>query len=238
MTTPKVYWAILLERSVGELGVQAALDVASEAGRHGYQRLQIPYCRTDIARNTLVQGFLKQATDPRDTLVMMDNDHIHPVDIIERLVAHDKPVVGALAFRRGEPYFPCAFVRDAKGALRIMQEYPKGLLEVALTGTGAIAIQRQVFDTLSEAGYAWPYFRYIYHAGDPVLPSEDIYFGECCEAAGVSHWLDTTLVTPHITNALVDEDSWRLWNEDHPENKSKDEYTAQLLVPQLDGVRP
>jgi hypothetical protein len=235
---PKVFWALLLERSIGEIGVQAALDVAVHAGRLGYHRLTIPYCRTDIARNELVKGFLKNATDPRDTLVMLDNDHIHPHDVIERLVAHDKPVVGALAFRRGEPYFPCAFVRDENGALRIMQEYPKGLLEVALTGTGAIAIQRQVFDALDEAGYRWPYFRYIYKAGDPVLPSEDIYFGECCESAGISHWLDTTLISPHITSALVDEDSWKIWNEDHPENKSDDTRLLQMLAPREQEVRP
>jgi len=235
---PKVFWAYLLERSVGEIAVQSALDVAAEAGRHGYMRLNIPYCRTDIARNELVNGFMKKATDPRDTLVMLDNDHIHPVDVIARLVAHDKPVVGGLAFRRGEPYFPCAFVRDQNGALRILQEYPKGLLEVTLTGTGAIAIQRQVFDRLSEAGYPWPFFRYIYKAGDPVLPSEDIYFGESCEAAEISHWLDTETVSPHITSALIDEDSWKLWNDDHPDQKSSDTIQMQMMAPQLEGERP
>ncbi len=234
---PKVYWALLLERNVGEIAVQSALDLAMVAGRRGYFRLSIPYCRTDIARNELVRGFMAQATDPRDTLVMLDNDHIHPVDVIERLVKHDKPVVGGLAFRRGEPYFPCAFIRDEKGALRIMQDYPKGLVEVTLTGTGAIAIQRQVFDTLTEAGYPWPFFRYIYKAGDDVLPSEDIYFGECCEAADISHWLDTETVSPHITNGLVDEQSWKDWNADHPENTSDDKYMARMMQPQLEGER-
>jgi len=229
---PKVYWAMLLERTVSDTAVQSALDVAADAGRNGYLRLQIPYCRTDLARNTLAKGFQAQSTDPRDTLVMLDNDHIHPHDVIERLVAHDKPVVGGLAFRRGEPYFPCAFMRSSSGRLGNLLDYPKGLMQVALTGTGAIAIQRHVFDELDEAGYAWPYFRYLYHAGDPVLPSEDMYFGQCCESAGIEHWLDTTLVSPHLTTSQVDEESWRLWIEDHPQMRSDDSYLAQFLAPE------
>ena len=90
-------------------------------------------------------------------------------------------------------------MRDENGAIRILEEVPEGIVEVAMVGTGAVAIQRQVFEQLDEAGYPWPYFRYIYKAGSDVLPSEDIYFGECCEAAGIPHYLDSTVETPHLT---------------------------------------
>ena len=167
---------------------------------------------------------------------MLDDDHIHPEDVLERLVAHDKPVAGALAFRRGEPYFPCAFMRDDQGVMRVMETYPKGLVEVTLTGTGAIAIQRQVFTDLAAGGYEWPFFRYIYHAGDPVLPSEDIYFGECCESAEIQHYLDTTLVSPHLADSQVDEESWRNWVEDHPEVNRPGFRQSELFAPKSSQV--
>lgn len=211
----RVFWAVLIERTIHQLAFQSLMNVAAHAAQKGYMRLGAPYTRTDVVRNLLVKTFLERTTQPTDTLVMLDNDHLFPDDILTRLVSHDKPVVGALAFRRGEPYFPCAFVRNNHGALTVMESYPKGLIEVSLTGTGAVAIQRQVFTTLDEAGYPWPFFRYIYKAGEEVLPSEDIYFGECCEAADIQHYLDTTLVIPHLTDGQVDETSWQMWVQEH-----------------------
>ncbi len=229
----QVYWAVLIERTIHQLAFQSLLNVAANAAQKGYMRLGAPYTRTDVVRNLLIKTFLEKTSQPTDTLVMLDNDHLFPEDILTRLVGRDKPVVGALAFRRGEPYFPCAFVRDATGALKVMESYPKGLVEVSLTGSGAIAIQRQVFTALDEAGYAWPFFRYIYKAGDPVLPSEDIYFGECCEAADIQHYLDTTLVIPHLTDGQVDEESWQMWVSDHrAEIDSPDFDHSSLFAPQ------
>lgn len=231
----QVYWAVLIERTIHQLAFNSLMNVSAHGQQHGYHRLSAPYTRPDVVRNLLVEKFLSVTSAPDDTLVMLDNDHIHPDDVLERLLAHDKQVVGALAFRRGEPYFPCAFLRDEQGVMRVMENYPKGLVEVSLTGTGAIAIQRQVFTQLEDAGYAWPYFRYIYHAGDPVMPSEDIYFGECCESAEIQHYLDTTLVSPHITDSMVDESSWRSWVEDHPEVKQPGYEQARLFAPRQDA---
>lgn len=216
---PTVYWAALLERSTQDNAVQTLLDVASHAGQMGYRRLRWPYSRTDVARNSLVAEFQRLAGDPDDALVMLDNDHLMPPDVITRLLAWNQGVVGALAFRRGVPYFPCFFVKQ-DGAYQVMLEYEAGLIECALVGTGAIAIRRRVFDALDEAGYGWPYFRYAYPKGEQVHPSEDIYFGQICEKAGIPHHVDTTFCIPHITAATIDEESWKQFQADHPEMES------------------
>lgn len=203
---PRVFWAVPLERNTQDNAVTSLLDMAMWCGMRGYSHIRFPYARTDLARNNIVQMFLSQTTNPQDVLVMVDNDHLVPADLVDRLIRHNVPVVGALAFRRGEPYFPCFFVRPegSTDTYGVVSEWEEGLLPVALVGTGAIAIRRHVFTDLDEAGFSWPYFRYQYLPGDKTLPSEDVYFAQACESAGIQQYVDTTFCIPHLAVATID----------------------------------
>lgn len=213
-----VYIGIPLERAVQEYAVSALLNVMLRAGGRGYKRLCLPYMRTDTARNKFVESFCALTGDPEDVLVMLDADHNHPQDIADRLAAHSVGVVGALAHRRSEPYDPCAFFRGEDGQLHAIAKWEEGatLLQCAVVGTGAIAIKRWVFTKLEEAGLEWPWFRYYYPPNTKVYPTEDMYFGMCCEAVGIPHYVDVSLCTPHLTVNEIDESSWRDWMADHP----------------------
>lgn len=238
---PNVFWALLLERSIQEHNVSAMLDVSGRAGRLGYTRIFHPYSRTDLTRSNIVKAFLEKATDPDDVLVMLDNDHLHPYDIIERLARHPHEigVVGALAFRRGQPHYPCFFVKDGLGQFSIPTEWePNALLKGTIVGTGAVAIKRWVFDALEQAGMAWPHFRYTYVPEGEVQPSEDIYFGECCEQVGVAHYCDTSIETPHLTVATVDSNSWVEWMNDHPQIHEPGFDAARLFTNKVDEPAP
>jgi hypothetical protein len=216
---PKVFFAALTERTVQDHAVNALLDIAMDAGGRGYTRIRWGYSRTDIARNEIIRVFKKESTDPDDYLVMLDNDHLMPADIIGRLTKWDQLVVGALAFRRGPPYFPCFFVRTPEDQQThiVLDWGGPGLVPCALVGTGAVAIKHKVFDMLDEAGYGWPYFRYMYPPNQDILPSEDIYFGNICEKSGITHHVDTTFCIPHLSSSIVDEGTWRQYQADHPE---------------------
>lgn len=214
-----IYWAALVERNISDHAVNSLLDIAMQAGGSGFIRIRWGYSRTDIARNEIIRTFTTESKDPEDWLVMLDNDHLLPPDIITRLTkwGDDKGVVGALAFRRGPPYFPCFFVRLGDNNTHIVMDWGEpGLVPCALVGSGAIAIKRWVFTKLDEAGYEWPYFRYTYPPGNNILPSEDIYFGNICEKAGVQHYVDTTFCIPHLSSATIDENTWRQYVRDHP----------------------
>jgi hypothetical protein len=215
---PKVFWAALIERTVVDHAVNTLLDVSMEAGGRGYVRIRWGYSRTDIARNEIIRTFKKVSENPEDFLVMLDDDHLMPPDVITRLVKWNVDVVGALAFRRGPPYFPCWFTRMEDGQTHIVLDWGEpGLIPCALVGTGAVAIKRRVFDMLDEAGYGWPYFRYTYPPGNEILPSEDIYFGNICEKCGIPHHVDTTFCIPHLSSSLVDQSTWKQYQNDHPE---------------------
>jgi hypothetical protein len=177
------------------------------------------YQRTDTARNRAVAAFLEVSQDPNDALIMMDCDHILPEHIIAELVRHDPSVygvVGAQAHRRGAPFDMCAFVR-VDNKLHTIGEWEDGqLLPCVIVGTGAIMIRRWVFGRLDEMNIPAPYFRYAYGDNVPDYPSEDVYFGLCCEAAGVPHWVDTTIKIPHLAMHPITQDDWFEYAEMNP----------------------
>jgi hypothetical protein len=214
-----VFWAALLERSVPEHGALSLMAVASHCGKNGYRQLGLSYMRTDAARNTLIAKFREVAHDPNDVLVMLDCDHRHPMDIVERLVSHGPEigVVGAQAHRRGSPFDMCAFVRVGQQLHTLGEWPPDSLIPVAIVGTGAIAIRRWVFDQLDAAGFPQPFFRYVYTDGGLNMPSEDIFFGLICEQAGIPHHVDTGCVTPHLIVNEIDQSSWEQWRREHAE---------------------
>lgn len=235
MATDKVYWCTLFERAMEQHGVAALLRVADKCGQKGYSQIQTPYQRTDSARNNIVAKFLEVTSDkdgvainPNDMLVMLDCDHIHPGDIVTQLTRHDPSlgVVAAQAHRRGEPFDMCAFIRVGE-TLHTVAEWEDGaLLECAVAGTGAIMIRRWVLDLLSESGVKYPWFRYAYEEQTQSFPSEDVYFGLCCEHVGVSHWVDTSVKIPHLITSTVDETSWFDYMKDHPERVKRLEEVA------------
>jgi hypothetical protein len=188
----------------------SALAVAQYSGAKGYQQAQLGYTRTDTARNNLLKKFLEGSDRDDDLMVMLDCDHKYPPNIVERFAAHPaaiEGVVGALAFRRSEPYDPLFFIRDDKQVLRgvaDVTELKSQTVRCAIVSTSAIAIRRWVLVELARFGVEWPWFKYEYPTGG-AIPSEDMYFGRICEQAGIWHYVDTSLIIPHSTIGWVDD---------------------------------
>jgi hypothetical protein len=213
-----VWWAVLLERAVIGPCVSSLLNVAIMGERRQYKRLPIESYRTDIARNFLAVQFLALSKEPDDTLIMLDNDHDHPADILFGLARHDLPVVVALAFRRGPPYDACFFVRDADGSAHSMADWVDGkAYNGDVAGHAAIAIQRRAFLTMEANGFNRPWWRYPYIDGAMDMPSEDFQFSDKLRQSGIPIVCDTSVITPHFTPGWVDDKTWRAYRADHPE---------------------
>jgi hypothetical protein len=181
--------------------------------QQGWPFVKINYGRTDLARNRLALHLL---TSDFTHIVMLDLDHTHPTDIVQRLMAHfytdpTLRVVGALNFRRGEPYDPCAYIKGDDGKFYPMAEWEPGLVKVDALGTGSIAIAREVFEQIEPPWFFNDYSRVM----DDVWPGEDIGFSEKCSAAGIDLWCDTTLTSPHLIDAVVEESAYRQYLADH-----------------------
>jgi len=216
----EVWYTCLKERAVLAPVVDALEEVAMTAGKLGYFKMSSEPMRTDAARNNFARAFLR-ATErdgrkplPTDTLVMLDNDHLHDRLTLPRLASQitdrdgGRGVVGALCMRRIAPYDALAFVRDADGVMRSVLPDNDSLIECAVLGHGAIAIARWVFDDLAALGIRFPLWKYTYEDIDR-LPSEDMYFCRICEAARISLWCDGGLVAPHYSSRWITPDDTR-----------------------------
>lgn len=212
----RVWYAALMERCLYDQAAMRLMQVSAVCGSYGFQLIGTEYGRTDETRNLLARAFLLVSRRPDDTLVMLDVDHAHPKHVVPWLAQHNVEVVTPLIFRRGPPYQACAFRADAQGGLHHLETstMAPGLHRMdGGVGTGAIAIQRRVFEKL--AHLAPHYFRYEY---DPLLgaPSEDMFFCKHAAAAGVEMWVDTVFESPHLALGRIDRDVAERYQADHP----------------------
>jgi len=150
-------------------------------------------------RNTIVEEAQKKECTH---LLFLDTDMIYPVDTIERLLAHDLDIVGALTFKRYPPFNPIINVGE-QYKMKYMYPYPEGLIKVTATGTGCLLINMKVFNKLEK-----PYFKFRKVKGKDV--GEDIGFCYKAGDAGIDVYVDTTVKTIHICMVGVDETLCRL----------------------------
>jgi hypothetical protein len=210
-----VWFFMPAEKAIHHLAHDAAMNVAALAAVGGAQRISMGPTRVDIARNRAARKFMEVSRRPKDTFIMLDADHEHPRTVIDILVAHDKGVVGALCFRRTSPFDPQVYIRDEEGELLQPATWGSQLLKSTIVGTGAISIQRWVFEKLEAEGFRYPWFRMMYEDGEDSFLGEDWYFGTICEKAGIEQWCDMGFVSPHIANRLVTKADYDQWRAEH-----------------------
>jgi len=204
----RILIGIPMERNIGQLAFFGFVGIVTQ----GWPLARLEYTRNDIARNKFGEFLL----DSQFThILQLDSDHVHPPDVVQRLARwfraypDEVEVMGGLNFRRGAPYDPCAFVDPGDGSYRRMAEWPRGAVEVDALGSGSIMISRKVFERLPK-----PWFAYSY-ADLSGWPGTDMWFSKLCHEHGIALWCDTTTVSPHIGDRLIDESTYRDWLGSH-----------------------
>ncbi len=204
---------ILVGVPLGESVCDAAFVGFWEIAKRGYPLIDRLRGRTDINRNVFASALLKS---DYTHLCMLDTDHIHQPDVIERLArwamqCRDRWVIGGLNFKRGEPYSPLVYTQADSGDLIPPLNWEPGLSEVAAIGTGCILVAREAFERLQR-----PFFAYDYtHAESDLYSSEDLYFSAICREAHIKICCDTTVTSPHLITQGVSEAAFRGWLARH-----------------------
>ena len=158
----------------------------------------------DEMRNHIVKAALEAECTH---LIMMDTDQVYAQDTIRRLLAHDLPVVGCLVYRRYPPFDPLMLKGDINH-YEIITEWGKdSLVEVDATGTGCLLFKMEVFKTMPGP---WFYFRKDPEKGGPV--GEDIGFCHDLRAAGYRIYVDTSIPCGHLSQMIINEGTWKLYN--------------------------
>lgn len=184
----------------------------------GVPFFKLPYTIPDAARNKAAQA-LRESEYTH--VLMLDFDHPHPGDIVQRLCRRviedpERLVVAAIAYRRGEPYDPMIW-KYVDGQLYSITDWEHGsIFEVDIIATPAMLIHRSVFEKIS---YPWFYYAYTEDFNEG-RPTEDVGFCKKVRSAGIQIWCDSSVQTPHMKSAQVTEETYRTWCQMHPEEQS------------------
>ena len=208
---PRIFLHVLLERSISY--ADKVIWPWFEMIQQGVPYIKLGYGRTDFSRNQSAIMLLKSNFTHH---LMIDADHIHPGDLIERLakwvILDDNVwVVGGLNFRRGVPYEPCSFVYGEDKKVYSPAAWPNGLMEVDVLGTGCVLIDRRVYETIEPPWYTYDYGEVWRNH----WPGEDISFSRRCREAGIKLWTDCTTTSPHCIDQTVDANTFHAYNKQH-----------------------
>ncbi len=144
------------------------------------------------SRNLLKKYCLEKGYD---YLFSLEQDVIPPIDIIERLLKHNKKIVGAVYYKLEDEntLSPVAWIHH-KGTLARRLNYsetiePK-LIEVITCGLGCILIHKDVLEKIN--------FRY-----DTNKKSfDDVWFGVDARENGFKVYLDTSIKCKHLIKEM------------------------------------
>ena len=136
------------------------------------------------SRNVIVE---KAQSINATHLLFLDSDNVFPPDVIDKLLKHDKDVVGATYLKRIPPYELLGVPLD--------KPTDNPLIRMKRMPTGCLMIKMHVFNQMEK-----PYFRMKYKNGKEY--SEDYNF---CEDCGYTVWCDQALSLQigHVENRVV-----------------------------------
>jgi hypothetical protein len=180
-------------------------EVAPVAWAFGFRNLQIPGSYTalsgmpfDHGRNTGCQKLLEIGWE---WLFFLDDDVIPPADAIHRLLAHKKPIVSGLYYRRASPIYPVMLRELPDGGTKWVTEFKApDLLEVDYVGAGCLLIHRDVIANFPPLSPTSRWFEWRVDRTD--LPpnermSEDFSFCKQARRAGHKIYVDTGVQCRH-----------------------------------------
>jgi len=165
--------AAMLVHSTGVLVLPQLVDF----GLYMLKSTYIHTARESLAEQVLDAGF--------DFILWLDSDMRFPKDLMERLLQHDKPIVGTNYCSRGMPYRFIAIEKlendhPGEGRQLATTEESTGLAEVDAIGFGALLMRTSVLVSMLE-DRPWFFFEYT----DYGHTGEDVFF---CQKARKHDW--------------------------------------------------
>lgn len=157
----------------------------------------------DNARNEIVETFL---SDPEAThLLFVDADTVPPMDSLDKLLAHDLPIVSAITpiieYDKDRKNDSGGFYKkwNCVGMDEKFVEPNTGLVPIKGAGSSLILIKREVFEKMPK-----PWYRWLHEddRGKEVEVGEDIHFIIKSLALGFKPMADTNIIAQHEKSIL------------------------------------
>lgn len=118
-------------------------------------------------------------------ILWLDSDMTFPVDMIERLYQHGKPIIGANYSQRKEPAKP---VCCKDGYWVYTEEDSTGIEQVDFVGMGAMMVETAVYENLPK-----PWHSLGWNEAKQTVIGEDVYFCRKALGIGATAWVDHDL---------------------------------------------
>ncbi len=161
------------------------------------------YLYIDRARNMLADDVLDRPDVTH--LLALDDDHLWPGDLVARLLAHRKPIVGATYFTRRPPHHLVAGVFHGD---RIAHGVPEpGLHRVQWLGMGATLVETRVFRDMRERYKDKKWFR-------SEEDGEEIHFFRRVLEMDVPVYLDGDCVCGHMADEVIGPEHWKAYHQE------------------------
>lgn len=135
-----------------------------------------------------------------DYLLFVDDDMTFPADTLNRLLAHNKDVIGVNSYSRCLPPSSTVGLMDKKGEYMHPDKHtewemqiPDGLFKAYFVGAGVLLIDMKVFEKIKK-----PYFHFTTDKNGQIIHGEDGYFCNQVKKAGMDVWCDSSLPIFHL----------------------------------------
>ena len=122
-----------------------------------------------------------------DYVLFLDSDMTFPVNLVERMVAHDKDIVACNYATRRLPVKTVAF-KSFENLENMYSLGKGGLEECDAVGMGVMLVKAEVFRKLK-----YPWFQIHYMPNARIWMGEDMYFCKLAKAGGYKIWIDHSL---------------------------------------------
>lgn len=127
-----------------------------------------------------------------DYLFFVDDDMKFNPNILDKLLAHDKDIIGGVYSSRKKDS-PRLVYRSMEDVVDLNKEPLTELTQVIAKGTALMLINMRVFK-----GMARPWFEFTYDENGMCTEGEDWFFCRKARAHGFEVWVDPTIENKHI----------------------------------------
>ena len=195
-TSPNVLIAV---SAIGPVSYEWACNYADiwERRPAGTSRMRLPPYVIDQSRET---GAETAVGNRFKWIFFLDSDVLPPPDVINRLIAHNKPIVSGFYSRRHPPIYPLLLRKTSDNPIKfdLIRDFTPGtLVEVDACPAGCMLVSTDALRKIPKPWFYWSSGRAIDGVG------EDYFFTQKAQMIGFKVYVDTAMKCRHKGDFLI-----------------------------------
>jgi hypothetical protein len=193
VTPRRLNICLAIPTSSGTLRVETFLSVVGilNATPHNFYVEQRTGCYIEENRTELIKNAIREGCEK---IFFLDADMVVEHNVVNKLLALDKPVVGADYHMRGLPLVSnVKIAKDGKIISVEAKDIPKEPFQAYGVPTGCMLIDIAIVKTLPQ-----PWFDLTWKEDGSLNHGEDIFFCKLLHDHGIEVWCDPTIEIGHI----------------------------------------